>query len=364
MSLETVMQFLGGPNTKEWRTFERLVAALHGAAGANVQTKWNDTINGRQFDVTLRFKKGLHDYLTVIECKHVGSKVPVEKVDAFVTKARDVLANKAVMVSTTGFQSGAVDAAKRHGIKLLTIDEVFEDPHPVEIKGRTPGVCIYDARFIRGDDGKDIPLEETTGRFEYLWKKSLLLYRGRERTLEDWVNALEPSIRTTIPDREDTVTLNFHPGALWKQPYEEEVPVRTLVFHRKPVDFVIPSDPRSPIVDRYVLERMGLTIRVMDEYGEILESKKLQEIAFDFDTHLQPGRCYWKPALGNYYHLDRVDGDLLTWTIAESYQHGHLIQVTYTQKREHSKGFVEVDDEKVLRRLRRMLRARAERKAE
>ena len=340
--------------------FERLVAAMHGAAGADVQTKWNDTINGRQFDVTLRFKKGLHDYLTVIECKHVGSKVPVEKVDAFVTKARDVLANKAVMVSSAGFQSGAVDAAKRHGIKLLTIDEAFEHPHPFDIKGQTPGICIYHARFIRGDDGKDIPLEETTGRFEYLWKESSLLYRSRERKLKDWVTTLEPTIRTTIPDREETVTLNFHPGALWKQPYEEDVLIRAFVFHRRPIDFVIPGDTGYSGLDRYLLERMGLSIRVMDEYGEILESKKLQEIAFDFDTHLQPGKFYWSPAVGFYYHFDGVDGDLLKWTLLESYQHGHLIQAKFTQKRENSRGYVEVEDENVLCRLRRMLRAWAE----
>ena len=144
---------------------------------------------------------------------------------------------------------------------------------------------------------------------------------------------------------------------MWKQPYEEHVPVRALVLHRKPIDFNVPRDPESLHFDRYLLERMGLSIRVIDENGELLESRKLREIAFDFDTHLQPGRFYWSPALGFYYHLDRVDGDLLVWTLVESYQHGRLIQVTYTQKREHSKGFVEVGDNNILRKLERMLPA-------
>jgi len=47
------------------------------------QVKWNDSINGRQFDVTLRFRKGLYDYLTVIECKDYSSSVPVGEVEAF-----------------------------------------------------------------------------------------------------------------------------------------------------------------------------------------------------------------------------------------------------------------------------------------
>jgi hypothetical protein len=39
---------------------ERLVAALHGAAGDDVTVTWNDHINGRQFDSTLRFKKAYY----------------------------------------------------------------------------------------------------------------------------------------------------------------------------------------------------------------------------------------------------------------------------------------------------------------
>jgi hypothetical protein len=109
-----------------WKKFERLVAAIHHAETQGATVIWNDTIHGRQFDVTLRFKMGLHDYLTVIECKDYAYRVPVEKVDAFVTKARDANANKAVLVSSNGYQSGCSAVAARHGIKLLTLDEKID----------------------------------------------------------------------------------------------------------------------------------------------------------------------------------------------------------------------------------------------
>ena len=62
---------------------------------------------GRQFDVTIRFRKGLYEYLTVVECKDYEKAIPVEKVEAFVTKSADVHAHRAVMASTSGFQEGA-----------------------------------------------------------------------------------------------------------------------------------------------------------------------------------------------------------------------------------------------------------------
>ena len=76
------------------RMLERLVAAIHGAAGTSVA--WNERIDGRQFDVVMRHKNGLHDYLTVIECKDLNRRVSVADVDAFATKSRDAGANKAV----------------------------------------------------------------------------------------------------------------------------------------------------------------------------------------------------------------------------------------------------------------------------
>jgi len=109
------------PTEKKWRYFERLVAAIHTAADAGAQVKWDDSINGRQFDVTIKFRKGLYGHLTVVECKDTERPVPVEKIDAFVTKASDVHANVAVIASTAGFQSGAIETAKRHNINLIQI---------------------------------------------------------------------------------------------------------------------------------------------------------------------------------------------------------------------------------------------------
>ena len=61
---------------KKWKMFERVVAAIHLAEQKGATVRWNETIKGRQFDVTVRFKNGLYEYLTVVECKDYATPAP------------------------------------------------------------------------------------------------------------------------------------------------------------------------------------------------------------------------------------------------------------------------------------------------
>src|SRR3984893_9285206 len=100
--------------TNTRKLFERLVAAIHKAADKNASVVRNDVIGGRQFDVTIRFKKGFYEYLTVIECKDYERPVPIEKVEAFITKARDVNANSIIMATRSAFQYCAAYCGRNH----------------------------------------------------------------------------------------------------------------------------------------------------------------------------------------------------------------------------------------------------------
>jgi hypothetical protein len=98
---------------------ERIVAGIHAVSTDGADVRWNDVINGRQFDVVVRFKLGTLNYLVLVEVKNRIRKAQAEDLDAFVTKAHDQNANKAVFVTAAGFQEGAVAVAKRHGIDLF-----------------------------------------------------------------------------------------------------------------------------------------------------------------------------------------------------------------------------------------------------
>src|SRR2546429_35788 len=133
-------------NTK-WKMFERVVAAIHVAEQKGATVSWNETINGRQFDVTVRFKQGLYEYLTVVECKDYASPVPAEKVDALVTKYRDIGADKAIMIASSGFQSGAIDVARKHGIQLFSLKSLADDSQHRVTDALLPVLWVYDFRF-------------------------------------------------------------------------------------------------------------------------------------------------------------------------------------------------------------------------
>src|SRR3546814_1858342 len=107
----------------------------------------SDLINGRQFDVVVRFQVGTLRYLVLIEVKNRSRKVTAEHIESFVTKARDQNASKTVVVSAAGFQSGAVLVAERHGVDLFTV--TFD-----ESKIRLPSEMTY---TIIGNYPVDVP---------------------------------------------------------------------------------------------------------------------------------------------------------------------------------------------------------------
>jgi hypothetical protein len=141
---------------KKWKMFERMVAAIHMAEQKGASVKWDEKIKGRQFDVTIRFKHGLYEYLTVVECKDYSKPVPAEKVDALVTKSRDAGADKAIMVSASGFQEGAIEVAKRHGVQLFTLKTLSSVSEDAITDAMTPVLLIYDFRFQ--EEGKNLEL--------------------------------------------------------------------------------------------------------------------------------------------------------------------------------------------------------------
>ena len=79
--------------------------------------------------MVVRFKLGTLRYLVLIEVRNRTRKAAVSDMDAFVLKAQDQNANKAVFVHRCGFQEGAIVVAKRHGVDLFTVTFDEADMH-------------------------------------------------------------------------------------------------------------------------------------------------------------------------------------------------------------------------------------------
>jgi hypothetical protein len=114
----------------DWGGFERLVATLHDTGTLNVQHNVSLVGNSgtpRQIDVVVRHKEGLYEHLIIVECKYWKENVSRLHVDALATAVRDLGASRGVIFSASGFQEGAIAAAKQEHIDLFRIRDFTED---------------------------------------------------------------------------------------------------------------------------------------------------------------------------------------------------------------------------------------------
>ncbi len=74
-----------------------------------------------QIDVYARFVAMGVEFKVIAECKRYSSPVSREKVAVLADKVKSLGAHKGIMISTCGFQSGAYEYARKHGIALLQI---------------------------------------------------------------------------------------------------------------------------------------------------------------------------------------------------------------------------------------------------
>ncbi|MEU4635406.1 restriction endonuclease [Micromonospora chalcea] len=72
-------------------------------------------------DVTARFQLAGMDFLILFECKRHKDPVKRSDVQVLLTKLQSTGAQKGVVVAASGFQSGALEFAKAHGIACVRL---------------------------------------------------------------------------------------------------------------------------------------------------------------------------------------------------------------------------------------------------
>lgn len=116
-----------GNGEKKWRRFEDLVAQIQRDLAPSANVEQNVKMLGRrsgsmrQLDVIVRNKVGQYELLIVIECKDHKRAVDVKAIEEFMGLARDVGANKGVIVAPNGFTAAARTRAQDVGIDLYKL---------------------------------------------------------------------------------------------------------------------------------------------------------------------------------------------------------------------------------------------------
>lgn len=74
-----------------------------------------------QIDILSQFIALSVEFKVIVECKRYTRPVEREKIVILADKVRSLGAHKGILISTSGFQSGATEYAKQHGIALIQI---------------------------------------------------------------------------------------------------------------------------------------------------------------------------------------------------------------------------------------------------
>lgn len=64
-------------------------------------------------------------YKTIVECKRYKSKIKRSQIQILNDTIRSIGAHKGILISTSSFQKGAMEYAKKHGIALMQIADGF-----------------------------------------------------------------------------------------------------------------------------------------------------------------------------------------------------------------------------------------------
>lgn len=83
-----------------------------------------------QLDIYATFTALNVQFKVIAECKRYTNPVNREKVVILADKVKSIGAHKGILISTSGFQSGAHEYAKKHGIALIQI----LDKHVVHVQ--------------------------------------------------------------------------------------------------------------------------------------------------------------------------------------------------------------------------------------
>ncbi|MFB5676661.1 restriction endonuclease [Paenibacillus terreus] len=78
-----------------------------------------------QIDIIAEFMALSVGFKVIVECKRYTRPVEREKIVVLADKVRSLGAYKGILISTSGFQSGASEYASQHGITLLQIFDKY-----------------------------------------------------------------------------------------------------------------------------------------------------------------------------------------------------------------------------------------------
>ncbi len=147
----------------DWRNLQFLVSEYFKQAGYNTEvTKKIQIARGSvEVDVYVKSEFDIAEVF-IVECKFWETNIPQEKVHAFRTVVSDSGASLGIMITKTGYQSGAKEASTHTNVKLLTWDEFLEIIKDKWVKKRTKYFLKLVDKLALFSNKYDAPIQNLT----------------------------------------------------------------------------------------------------------------------------------------------------------------------------------------------------------
>lgn len=247
---------LGGMGDPDWKRFEKLVARIHLALCREAEVKWSEKLidksgTERQVDVTIRTRTGPHEVLGIIQCKFEKRPVSITEVEAFALSKADLNAGIAIMVSRTGYQSGAEAKGELHDIRLWTLEEAEKAMWREEVRNFSLRYPMFDKITF----SPSIPLDSLSENHTSVDLQDIVITNGGQRTtlwnvvgqtiqnvseaclrLPCWVDVTFPNNQVIIGKKVfplDKVELHFSHYTRIDQQKEMKIPIGTSYTFKK-----------------------------------------------------------------------------------------------------------------------------------
>jgi hypothetical protein len=131
----------------KWKKFEKLVANIQQSLAPGAKVIHNDKVLGkisktpRQIDISIRQNVGQFNLFIAIECKDHKNLVDISSIEEFISKLKDIEANKGAIVSASGFTAAAKRTASESGIDLYRI--IDTEKHDWQTYISIPVLCDF-----------------------------------------------------------------------------------------------------------------------------------------------------------------------------------------------------------------------------
>ncbi|RXF66953.1 restriction endonuclease [Hansschlegelia zhihuaiae] len=349
---------------------ERLVAGFCTATMEDADVSWDEKIGGRQFDVVIRLKAGVFNYLTIVEVKSSKAKIKVKEIEAFVTKAIDAKANKISVFSSKGFESGCENVARNHGVELFIISQSDETPSEEAVRGRLAQSGIYSFRNPNIDHrsvapiikfgervkshnfdkitlvyvtGEELPLTTEGTELTYVLSNSLI---NRDTFLRDIISNIDfPELEV---GQSCEYTHKFSPSVDYMandELFSHDGDLGAIKIKYSGI-MAIPFEGNVYVE----LSMFASDVEIVNALTGEKSSIYFHNLALGFNE-FEKGMYYFTLNPLSYYYCDEIIDSIATVYLLESFQNGRFLHGKFKQEIKYGRLYMPLKDKKVIERL-------------